>query len=77
VAAFIACPGKILPYLAFVVTAFHTLIPIPPFEMGQVFLAVFVRFEPIIELQKVLALKKIHETLDFVGFKGMNLSTEF
>jgi hypothetical protein len=46
-----------------------------PFELGEIFVAIFVSFEPIRELQKVLSFKYIHFKLLF-DYKYMYLGCD-
>jgi hypothetical protein len=46
-----------------------------PFELGEIFVAIFVSFEPIRELQKVLSFKYIHFKLLF-DYKYMHLNCD-
>src|SRR5665811_19759 len=56
-------------------TTISACIPGFPFDFREVFLAIFIRFEPIRELQKVLPFKYVHFLLLF-DYKYRYLSCE-
>ncbi len=65
-----------LIYLRFFMTALVAFKTVISFDPCQVFLTIFISFEPIGELQEILTLENIRGIPIFSDFEDMNLNTD-